>query len=170
MRKVLLIILAILAGGFLLPHLVPYGRNHSNPPVKSEPTWDSPQTRELAERACYDCHSNETKWPWYSNLAPVSWLVQRDVEEGRHKLNFSEWGSGEEEGEEMAESIYKDMPPKVFLITHPEALLTDAKKQILAQGLALTGGGEYEREGQETDEQESREHEEDEADEHEEDD
>ena len=168
MRRILLIVLALLAGGFIVLQLVPSGRNHTNPPVKSEPAWDSPQTRELAVRACYDCHSNETEWPWYSNIAPVSWLVQRDVDEGRQKLNFSEWGSGGDEAEEMGESIYRNMPPKVFLITHPEALLTDAEKQMLSQGLAATGGGEYQREGQEAPEQESREHEENEAGEHEE--
>ncbi len=79
-------------GLFLLIQAVPYGRNHANSPNRTEPTWDSPTTRQLAVRACYDCHSNETIWPWYSNVAPVSWLVQRDVEEGRDEVNFSEWG------------------------------------------------------------------------------
>lgn len=146
MRKVLPIALVVLVGGFLVLQLVPYGRNHNNPPVVSEVVWDSPETQALAERACYDCHSNETKWPWYSNIAPVSWLVQRDVDEGREYLNFSAWGGGRqegEEGEEMAEVIYSgEMPPPVFLITHPEARLTDAEKQALAQGLAASGGAE----------------------------
>ena len=83
MRKIVLILLAVLLGGFLLMQFVPYGRNHSNPPVISEPHWDSPQTRELAVDACFDCHSNETNWPWYSNIAPVSWMVQRHTDEGR---------------------------------------------------------------------------------------
>jgi hypothetical protein len=74
----------------VLIQFVPYGRNHTNPAVIMEPTWDSPQTRQLAVRACYDCHSNETAWPWYTNVAPVSWLTQHDVDDGRHKLNFSE--------------------------------------------------------------------------------
>lgn len=173
MRKILLIVVAILAGGFLLMQLIPYGRNHNNPPVISEPTWDSPQTQALAERACYDCHSNEVEWPWYSSIAPVSWLVQHDVEEGREHLNFSEWGNGRgegEEGEDMAEVIYDgEMPPRVFLITHPEARLTDGEKRMLAQGLLATGGGETGREGEEADEDESREHEEDEGDEDEDD-
>jgi hypothetical protein len=55
---------------FALIQVVPYGRSHTNPPVQSEPKWDSPQTRALAVRACYDCHSNETTWPWYTNVAP----------------------------------------------------------------------------------------------------
>ena len=53
--------------------LVPYGRDHSNPPVTAEPNWDSPETRALFKRACFDCHSNETVWPWYAYVAPFSW-------------------------------------------------------------------------------------------------
>jgi hypothetical protein len=80
-------VIALLA----LAQAVPYGRAHTNPPVTKEPSWDSPRTRELASRACFDCHSNETRWRWYSNVAPVSWLVQRDVDGGRSAFNFSEW-------------------------------------------------------------------------------
>lgn len=157
LRKLLLIIAAVLVAGFLLLQLVPYGRAHENPPVAAEPNWDSPQTRELAQRACFDCHSNETDWPWYSNVAPVSWLVQHDVDEGRQYLNFSEWGrSGEgEEAEELYEVIAEgEMPMSNYLITHPEARLTDGEKAALAEGLAITAGGsptaaggEREREG-----------------------
>ena len=75
----------------LLIQVIPYGHDHTNPPVVNEPNWDSPQTREITKRACFDCHSNETVWPWYSNIAPVSWLVYRDVSDGREHLNFSEW-------------------------------------------------------------------------------
>ena len=75
----------------LLIQLIPYGRDHTNPPVMQEPQWDSPQTRALTKRACFDCHSNETVWPWYSNVAPVSWLIYRDVSKGREHFNFSEW-------------------------------------------------------------------------------
>ena len=62
---------------------VPYGRDHTNPAVVAEPSWSDPGVRALAVRACYDCHSNESRWPWYSHVAPVSWLVQSDVVEGR---------------------------------------------------------------------------------------
>jgi hypothetical protein len=76
----------------------------TNPPVVSEPQWDSPQTRALAEQACFDCHSNETKWPWYAKIAPISWVVAHDVEEGRAELNFSEWGTSKhQEGQEVDE-------------------------------------------------------------------
>ncbi len=142
----ILAILAIFALALLI-QLIPYGRAHANPPVVAEPNWDSPQTRVLAERACFDCHSNETTWPWYSNIAPVSWLVQHDVDEGRQHLNFSEWGvarSGSQgrEGHELNEIgeviLEGEMPPSQYLITHPDARLTEMEKQALAVGLAAT--------------------------------
>jgi len=125
-----------------LIQLVPYGRDHSNPPVSAEPAWDSPATRELAKRACFDCHSNETAWPWYSHVAPVSWLVQRDVDEGRSKLNFSEWNRPQDEADEAAEQVREgEMPMWIYLPTHPDARLSDADKQALIQGLEATFGG-----------------------------
>jgi mono/diheme cytochrome c family protein len=142
-RKLLMIAFAVIVAGFLLIQVVPYGRAHDNPTVVSEPNWDSPQTRELAQRACFDCHSNETVWPWYSNVAPVSWLVQHDVDEGRQYLNFSEWGRGGEgeETEELYEVIVDGkMPMPNYLVTHPEARLTDAEKAALADGLLATTG------------------------------
>lgn len=121
--------------------LVPYGRNHTNPPITAEPAWDSPATRELAKRACFDCHSNETVWPWYSHVAPVSWLVQRDTDEGRRKLNFSEWDKPQKEADEAAESVREgEMPMWIYLPTHPEARLSDAEKQALIAGLEATFG------------------------------
>jgi hypothetical protein len=96
--------LPVLLAGFLVLQLVPYGRDHSNPPVIAEPLWDSPDTRELSVRACFDCHSNETEWAWYSNVAPLSWLIQSHVDEGREELNFSE-SQLDQEGEEAAETV-----------------------------------------------------------------
>ena len=141
--KILIALLILLAAGLLLLQLIPYGRNHDNPPVISEPVWDSPQTVALVDQACSDCHSNKTVWPWYSSVAPVSWLVQRDVDEGRRALNFSTWGRGGEgeEAEELAEVILSgEMPPRVYLITHPEARLTDSEKQQLIRGLQASAG------------------------------
>jgi hypothetical protein len=80
--------LVTIMGTLIVIQVIPYGRDHTNPPVIEEPVWDSAQTRDLAVRACFDCHSNETVWPWYSNVAPLSWLVQSDVEEGRETLNL----------------------------------------------------------------------------------
>ncbi len=146
LRRILLVLLTILAAGFLLIQLVPYGRAHNNPPTVQEPNWDSPQTRELAARACYDCHSNTTVWPWYSNVAPVSWLVQQHVDEGREHLNFSDWnqsheehGHDEHEAEELGESVLEgEMPPANYLFNHPEAKLTDEERAALAAGLLAT--------------------------------
>lgn len=122
---------------FVLIQLVPYGRAHTNPPVVQEPAWDSPATRALAQRACFDCHSHETAWPWYTNVAPVSWMIQRHVDEGREKLNFSDWGnSRERELDEIAEVILEgEMPLPNYLPMHPEARLTPAEKQALIDGL-----------------------------------
>ena len=63
-------LLIALAGFGLALQLAPYGRQHDNPEVVREPEWDQPRTRELFFRACRDCHSNETSWPWYSSIAP----------------------------------------------------------------------------------------------------
>lgn len=139
--KLILILIVVVVGFFLIIQLVPYGKNHTNPPVLQEPQWNSPETRALAQRACYDCHSNESTWPWYSNIAPISWLVQRDVDEGRAKLNFSEWGMGEQETEELYEVVAEgEMPPRIYLITHPEARLSAAEKEALMAGILATFG------------------------------
>lgn len=130
-----------LVGLFALAQLVPYGRAHANPPVQATPNWDSPQTKALFDRACADCHSNETKWPWYSNVAPVSWLVQRHVDEGRSKFNVSVPGFGEDAGEAAEEVREGKMPEPTYLPTHPEARLTDAERDALVRGLAATFGG-----------------------------
>ncbi len=123
--------------------LVPYGRDHSNPPVTGEPKWDSARTSELFGRACKDCHSNNTVWPWYSSVAPVSWLTQFDVSLGRKAFNVSEWGrtTGENEGDKAAGEVREGkMPPFIYLPAHPAAKLTAEEKVELANGLAATFG------------------------------
>jgi mono/diheme cytochrome c family protein len=130
-----------LVGALVVSQLVPYGRNHQNPTVVAEPQWDSTQTRQLAVRACFDCHSNETEWPWYSNVAPMSWFVQSHVDEGRGRLNFSEWNRPQD-AREAAETVREgEMPPRSYLFIHPNARLTDAELTALADGLAKTLGG-----------------------------
>lgn len=121
---------------------IPYGREHTNPPVTGEPKWDSPDTRELFWRACRDCHSNETVWPWYSSVAPVSWLTEVDVTFGRKKFNVSEWGrAGENEGDKAADEVRQGkMPLFFYLPAHPEAKLNDGEKQELIKGLVATFG------------------------------
>lgn len=131
----------ILAG--VLIQLVPFGRQHSDPAVVQEPVWDSPQTRVLAKRACYNCHSNETIWPWYSSVAPVSWLTQRDVNGGRRHLNFSEWNKPQRHAGHVTEEIKTgDMPPWFYLPMHPEAKLTAAEQAALIAGFQKMPGFE----------------------------
>lgn len=128
-------------GLFAVMQLVPYGRDHENPPVVREPAWDRPATRALAVRACFDCHSNETKWPWYSRIAPVSWLVQHDVDEGRETMNFSRWDLAYEDATESAEAVLQgEMPMAVYVPLHPSARLSPEEKRALADGLSATIG------------------------------
>ena len=135
--------LAGLAVVLVVMQAVPYGRAHDNPSVVAEPAWDSPVTRELVVRACYDCHSNETVWPWYTNIAPVSWLTTRDVDEGRKKVNFSDWGNGQEEEDDLVESVQSgEMPPVYYGWMHSSARLTAAETQQLVEGLQATVGRE----------------------------
>jgi mono/diheme cytochrome c family protein len=129
-----------------LIQLVPYGRAHMNPPVLREPAWDSAQTRELFFRVCKNCHSNETVWPWYANVAPLSWLVQSDVSEGRSNLNVSEWGQRQYHGDKAAGEVREgDMPPFYYLPLHPEAWLSKSERADLARGLARTFGDKMQK-------------------------
>ncbi len=123
---------------------IPYGRDHTNPPVTAEPAWDSPETRALTVLACFDCHSNEVAYPWYSKIAPVSWAVQSHIDSGRSKVNYSEWDRPQKEADESAETVIDgEMPPAYFTrFTHAEARLTDAELQRLIDGLEATFGGE----------------------------
>lgn len=126
---------------FVLMQFVPYGRSHDNPPVRVEPQWDSPETRALAMRTCFDCHSNETVWPWYSQIAPVSWLVEHDVAEAREHLNFSEWDREQRHAEDAAEEFEEgEMPLWFYKPLHPEARLSGEERAALLRGLRTTFG------------------------------
>jgi len=139
-------------GTFVAIQLVPYGRDHTNPPVTGEPTWDAPATRVLARQACFDCHSNETQWPAYASIAPASWLVQHDVEEGRAVLNFSEWARHQKEAKEAAKEVREgEMPPTAYTLIHGHARLSAADLERLAQGLTQTVGAAVEQEAHEPD-------------------
>jgi len=132
---------------FAAIQLVPYGRDHDNPPVTQDAPWDSPRTRELAQRGCFDCHSNETTWPWYSKVAPVSWLVQADVDEGREHLNFSEWDKPQRDAHEAAEEVEEGkMPLDIYTWTHGEAVFTDAERAELIAGLRASFGEKKDKE------------------------
>ena len=139
--KRLLMGIAVVVGMFLVMQLIPYGRDHTNPVVLKEPAWDSPHTRELARRACFDCHSNETKWPWYSHVAPFSWVVQHNVDNGRTVINFSEWNRTYDLLPQTVPNVLSaEMPPMSYRMFHPEAQLTDSERVQLAKGLQATFG------------------------------
>jgi len=140
MKKILLILVAL----FIVIQFIPYGKDHTNPAVIAEPKWDTPKTRELFMKACVDCHSHETKWPAYSNVAPISWIVYRHVVEGREHFNVSAWGHQKKnKGEDAAEEVEEgEMPLTSYLLVHPEAKLTDEETKLLVQGLKNTFGEE----------------------------
>ena len=118
---------------------VPTPVSRINPPVQAEPQWDSPATREAFYRACGDCHSNQTTWPWYSRVAPVSWLIASDVAEGRGRLNVSEWNRRQRAADEAAQSVIEgEMPLPIYLIMHPNARLSTAERHALALGLGAS--------------------------------
>jgi hypothetical protein len=134
--RAILLSLAWIVAIFLVMQVIPYGRTHSNPRVIKEPSWDTPRTRELAKRACFDCHSNETRWPWYANVAPFSWVVERDVNTAREVVNFSAWQVEQPLAATSPSSIRTgNMPPVKYRMAHPEANLTPEETQALANGL-----------------------------------
>lgn len=143
-RRIVGVVLGVLLLAWLVIQLIPLSRD--NPAIVSEPAWDSPQTHALAQRACFDCHSNETVWPWYARISPVKLLIWNDVRDGRHELNFSDWQRSGEEADEIAEVIRSgEMPPWYYELLHPDAKLSTAEQQALIEGLNATlgsGGGE----------------------------
>ena len=132
------LLMSIVAFGVI--QLIPYGKDHNNPPVLNKVKWDSPKTKELFVRACMDCHSNNTKWPWYSDIAPISWLVAYDVNEGREHFNISMIGhqNKNETDEAYKELQDGEMPPLQYILNHPEANLNDEETALLVKGLKRT--------------------------------
>jgi uncharacterized membrane protein len=118
----------------------------TNPPVDPTRSFDTvmkppPEVRDILRRACYDCHSDETKWPWYADVAPVSWPVRKHVVDGRRHLNFSQWLKAGEtkytawsDFEEIGISVLdKSMPIPGYDLMHPEAKLTQAERELIAK-------------------------------------
>jgi hypothetical protein len=165
-RKILLGAVVVGVVAFVAIQLVPVPAR-ANPPVQAHIQWDSLETEQLVKDTCYDCHSNETVWPWYSYIAPVSWLVAQDVEEGREKLNFSEQSANDIESEELIEEVEEGgMPLPNYIVMHPNAKLTDKQKAHLIAGFeaSIFGSEEGESrdeagEGRESGENESAENE-----------
>ncbi|MBI5666664.1 MAG: heme-binding domain-containing protein [Chloroflexi bacterium] len=139
-RNRILIILGVV-GVLVLVVVGNVATAHTNPPVTTAIHWNSPETEKLMCAACMDCHSNETRWPWYSYIAPMSFLVVKDVNEGREAMNLST--GVEVEGEEMINEIEEGaMPKPVYTLLHPDANLNAGQKAQLIAGIQATFGGE----------------------------
>lgn len=127
MKKLLIVLVIIFVGIQFIPV------ERTNPPVKSE--IDAPaDVKAIFKRACYNCHSNETNWVWYTKVAPASFLAVKDVQDGRRHLNFSEWNINKEA--KAKENIWDEvreeqMPPWQYKIFHSESKLTQEEKNIL---------------------------------------
>jgi hypothetical protein len=139
-RRKILITLVLLA---VVCQLIPISR--SNPPVTAE--LETPQElKQILLRSCFDCHSHETIWPWYSRVAPISWLVANDVYEGRRHLNFSTWGEYSPEKQfklrkKIGESVSEgEMPPFQYFPMHPDAHLSEQDKAMIL-AWSSTGAG-----------------------------
>jgi hypothetical protein len=140
--KTIKIVLTIAAIFFVLIQFIQPSR--INPPVENGMEIQSHLTvpsevSSLMKKACYDCHSNDTRWPFYAYIAPASWLVSHDVTEGRKELNFSEWGKYKrsKQGKKLSsiagEVTSGSMPLPKYIPLHPEANLTDAERKVFSE-------------------------------------
>jgi len=138
MLKKILIVLVIIVVGI---QFIPVDR--TNPPITQEIVAPT-NVLSILKTSCYDCHSNETKWPWYSYVAPISFLVAGDVEDGRKRVNFSEWDKYDEKKKEkkmsaMIEAVEAGgMPLPKYLITHPDAEIDSKKLKTLKDWVTST--------------------------------
>jgi len=140
--KFLKYILLLLLAGFIVLQF--FGIEKTNPEFDASKdlitiTKPPAKVAQMLRSACYDCHSNETIWPWYSNIAPVSWMLEEHVTDGRDNLNFSFWGEFDAEDriyvlEEMIEEIeLGNMPIPGYLITHSDAKLSESEQELFIE-------------------------------------
>jgi hypothetical protein len=129
MKKFIIFLVFIIVGIQFIPV------ERTNPPVTSD--IDAPaDIKTILKKACYDCHSNETNWPWYSKVAPISFVTVGDVNEGREHLNFSEWGNYTDKTDRIKDEIWEEireehMPPWMYRVSHSESKLTPEEKNLL---------------------------------------
>lgn len=142
-RRFLGVVMIATLGTFLVIQVVPYGKSHSNPPVTGEPQWANTETRDLMVRACFGCHSNQVVYPAYASVAPISWVVQSHVDEGRNRVNYSEFDKHPRAAHDTLRVIENgSMPPFYYTMfgRHPEAKLTASELQTLIAGIKATPG------------------------------
>jgi hypothetical protein len=130
-RIVIVLVVLLVAAQAVRPDL-------TNPPVDPAKALRAPaHVQQILDRSCIDCHSNRTRYPWYSQVSPLSWWLKDHIDEGRHELNISEFATyspkkAEHKLEEVCEMVEKgEMPLKSYLPLHPSAKLSDADKQTL---------------------------------------
>ena len=136
-RRLLAIVALGLLAILLVIQLVPYGRDHADPKPTKQVELATATQRELFRSACQDCHSYDTEWLWYTKIAPVSWLVQSDVDGGRKRLNLSTWDQPQPEVSEVVDQILGgEMPPVQYWVSpyHWDAKLSDKEKRQLIAG------------------------------------
>jgi len=112
----------------------------TNPPVGRD-LVAPPDVKAALHGACYDCHSNETAWPWYTAVAPASWIIHRDVDEGRKRLNFSSWGDYADDPGTLSQKLDEiekavsagDMAPWYYRMLHPDARLSETQRESLVR-------------------------------------
>lgn len=115
-----------------------------NPPVTGDIQAPA-EVHGVLKRSCYDCHSNATKWPWYAQVVPVSWVVAHDVNDGRKHLNFSEWENYEpgrklKKLKEIAEEVEEgEMPMEIYVSLHGDAKLSEAEKKSIVEWAERAG-------------------------------
>lgn len=137
MKKALPYALVALAAAAIAIQFAPV--NKRNPPATREIQWDADATEALARKACYDCHSNETTWPWYATVAPFSWRIAGHVASGRRHLNFSTWDQPNEDLDEVTEQLEeREMPLWDYKIMHAKSRLSDAEYELLLAGFRAT--------------------------------
>lgn len=129
MKKLTALLILVLIGIQFIPV------ERTNPPVVLD-VDAPPQVKEILKKACYDCHSNETDWAWYTKIAPMSFLAIKDVDEGREHLNFSEWGKYTTKAGQVKDEIWEEvkeehMPPWMYRIVHSSAKLSLEEKDII---------------------------------------
>jgi hypothetical protein len=141
-KKILKIVLIVLFLGLVIAQFIRPERFSTGEVTKDDITnvlKVPDDVQKVLKRSCYDCHSNHTVWPWYTNVSPVNWLVYDDVNSGRHKMNFSEWGklSVSKQSTKLQNISDKvkdgDMPLPKYLLIHRDAVLTQQEKDILGK-------------------------------------
>jgi phosphoribosylformimino-5-aminoimidazole carboxamide ribonucleotide (ProFAR) isomerase len=139
--KVIKFIIYGIIGIFIIIQLIPSNLPENNSDVKNDILVTESVSEEISEilhKACYDCHSNQTTYPWYSHVAPVSWLVASDTRQGREELNFSTWSELSKRRKikilnEIAEEVEeRNMPLKIYTVVHRDAILSDTEINLIS--------------------------------------